>query len=540
MKQYNLKLDSKVISKKTKKRPKKTKKENILVDVLPPKEEFVPSHYQKAIFDFAKNGEGNALIEACAGGSKTTVLVELSKLIPQSQSSIFLAFNKHIAEHLTTRIPSNVPAKTFHSLCYGALANYYGCQLKVESNKNYKILKTILKDDGFKLYEQGASRLSSLAKNHGVGILIPDTKETWLNLIAYHGITEKEYPDLSESDYVELSRMLFKKSLEKYEESIDFDDMIYLCLLHPVEFKKYDWILVDESQDVSGCQIEIIKKIVGVKSRVFFVGDSKQSIYSFRGADVNSMDILGKHFSCTKLPLSISYRCPKSVVKLAQRLVPDIEWRDGAPEGKVDWIREFDAHIFNPTDMILCRNTKPLIQLAYNLISENVGCHILGKDIGNSLVKIVEKSKVETIAELIPKLQNSFDRLVDKNVRNNVQSSIAEDNLACVIFLAKRLNGKSVKDLVAAINKMFDDSRTGILTLSTVHKAKGLEFDRVFILDRKRYMPSKRATLPHQIQQEKNIEYVAITRAKKELYFISSAGFVTGFREDDDTFEDAE
>lgn len=539
MTQYDLKLDSSPPTKKSKK-TRKVKKNIIPANPIETKEAFVPSHYQAAIFEFAKNGQGNCLIEACAGGSKTTVLVELSKLIPQNESSIFLAFNKHIADHLSTRIPPTVQAKTFHGLCYGALANYYGGQLKVDKQKNYKILKSILKDDGFKLYEQGASKLSSLAKNHGVGILLPDTEKTWFNLIEHHGIGEKEYPGLTEKDYIELSRILFKKSLEAHEESIDFDDMIYLCLLYPVEFKQYKWILVDESQDVSSCQIEIIKKIVSANSRIWFSGDKNQSIYGFRGADVNSMDNLSKHFNCTELPLSISYRCPKSVVRLAQKLVPSIEYRDNAPEGIVDWVRNFDARIFRPDDMILCRNTKPLVQLAYNLISDNVGCHILGKDIGNSLIKIIEKVKVETTKELIPKLQKSFDRLVDKNIKNNVKSSLAEDNLACAIFLAKRLDGKPVKDLASMIYKLFDDSRTGILTLSTVHKAKGLEFDRVFILDKKRYMPSKQAVLPHQIQQEKNIEYVAITRAKKELYFISSAGYTTGFREDDDVFDDVE
>jgi len=79
--------------------------------------------------------------------------------------------------------------------------------------------------------------------------------------------------------------------------------------------------------------------------------------------------------------------------------------------------------------------------------------------------------------------------------------------------------------LAANIDALFSDNRDGsVLTLATVHKSKGLEWDRVFILDPK-LMPSKYARQQWQLDQETNIHYVAITRARQELYYIDSEGF---------------
>ena len=81
---------------------------------------FIPSEYQEKIFDFIKNGSGNAVINAKAGSGKTSTIVESIHLIPQKEKVLFVAFNKAIEQELSKRLQSysNAMIRTYHSLGY--------------------------------------------------------------------------------------------------------------------------------------------------------------------------------------------------------------------------------------------------------------------------------------------------------------------------------------------------------------------------------------------------------------------------------------
>lgn len=193
-----------------------------------------------------------------------------------------------------------------------------------------------------------------------------------------------------------------------------------------------------------------------------------------------------------------------------------------APLGSVTTLPFFSPDDFSPSDAILCRNTAPLITLAFGFIQRGVGVHVLGREIGANLVALIRACKTDDIVELETKLISRRSREVAKARATGSESSVTaiEDKYDCLnIFLQ---NADDVDDLCAAVLSLFDDSARGLLTLSTIHKAKGLEWDRVFRLDFHTLLPSKWATQEWQQKQERNLQYVCSTRSKLHIVDIES------------------
>ena len=249
------------------------------------------------------------------------------------------------------------------------------------------------------------------------------------------------------------------------------------------------------------------------------------SIYGFRGCLSNSMNLLKERFGCHSLPLSVSYRCPKSIVKKAQEYVSHIQSHESAVEGLVkEDVGSWPLKQFLPTDAILCRNTRPLIEVAFLLIRNKVSCRVLGRDIGQGLVKLVKKMKAFNVLDLTKKLANYRSKEAQKLIAQGKEDKLAslDDKLDTLsVFMEEVGIDAPVSELISAIEALFSDDSMGRLTLSTIHKFKGLEADRVFILD-KFLMPSPYARQQWQKEQESNLAYVAITRSKGELYYVTS------------------
>jgi superfamily I DNA/RNA helicase len=251
------------------------------------------------------------------------------------------------------------------------------------------------------------------------------------------------------------------------------------------------------------------------------VGDPRQAIYGFRGADSDSLNNIAKTFNCVNLPLSISYRCPKAVVREAQTIVSHIEASETAPEGLVQNLGLMVPTLFKVNDMVVCRNTAPLVQLAYSLISNKIPAKVMGRDIGEGLVSLVKKLRAKSIMELSTKLYNWKARESERLLKDDPEANLSkiEDKFECLNCFIEFSGAETVDQLIRAIQTMFGEESAGTVLLSTIHKAKGLEAKRVFILDAWR-MPSPYARKPHQREQEMNLLYVAITRAQQELYYV--------------------
>ncbi len=205
-----------------------------------------------------------------------------------------------------------------------------------------------------------------------------------------------------------------------------------------------------------------------------------------------------------------------------------IEAHESNIEGSVERVGQYTAEHFVRGSIILCRNTAPLVAFAYGLLRRDVPCKILGRDIGAQLMTIVKKLRAANLDDLLDKLNTWCSREVDRALKDDRNPDRIYDQRDCLQFFVDSLDEESrtVDSLLAKIELMFTDEANGAsssrVTLSTVHKAKGLEFPTVFILDFSKYMPSRFAKKDWQMVQETNLIYVAITRAMEKLVYINS------------------
>ena len=493
--------------------------------------EIRPSVYQQAIYDAVTSSSSNLVIEAVAGSGKTTTIVRAVELLPETTTALFLAFNKSIATELKGRMPANAEASTFHSLAFRALVKRV--KFQTDDRKVWGLLRTAC-DLGFctpKEYDDygvGVVSLVAKAKHTGVGVLIDDTLDAWSAMIAHYGIS---FDSDDEPFAIWLARIVLAANNHPVNHSVlDFDDYLYYLVLFKVALPTYDVVFVDEAQDTNAIQREILRRLVGKAGRLIAVGDTHQAIYGFRGASHDAMALITAEFHAQTLPLSVSYRCSRAVVESVQQYVPTIVAAPNAIVGNVDdW---FDMHLndfsaTNADDVVLCRNTAPLITLAYALLRNHVGVRVLGRDIGQGLVNLINKMKAQDLDTLITKLEayraKEVTKLLAKEredaaqaVEDKVESIYAaNDSYALTLNVHGTIDG-----LIAHIMQLFNQQH-GVLTLSTVHKAKGMEWRTVYLLD-KQLMPSKYARKEWQFRQEQNIIYVAHTRAKESLYYIDS------------------
>jgi DNA helicase-2/ATP-dependent DNA helicase PcrA len=474
------------------------------------------STFQTSIFAFVESGRGNAIVEAVAGSGKSTTIIESMKLV--RGSSIFLAFNKAIATELAAK---GVNAKTFHALTFGAVMRHMGANGPT-IDKLRQLCRENMSSYDMKLYGGFAQKLVGLAKQQGVGIqgMTPDTMDTYMGICTHHDLE----PDSEAADFtkaLEYAQLLLQWSNES--DMVDFDDMLYLAVKHKLRLATFDFVFVDEAQDTNMIQRELLRMIMRQSSRMIAVGDPAQAIYGFRGADAQSLASIAKEFNAITLPLSISYRCPTSVVKYAQQWVSHIQAAPNAPEGLVAHHDEnWDPTMFLPDDLVICRKSAPLLTLAFRCIRHNIPVQILGKEIGDGLKSLIKKMNAKNLEQLTLKLTEYMGREVKKARAADDEKKIEAitDKVGCIIFMIDGLreDRQSISFLEQGIDYLFKD-KTKCVKLCTLHKAKGLEADRVFWLNRSE-CPSQWARRDWQRVEEINLCYVATTRAKRELHCI--------------------
>lgn len=361
---------------------------------------------------------------------------------------------------------------------------------------------------------------------------------------------------------VELARRVLAASIEASREVVDFDDMLYMPVVAGAAFEQQDVVFLDEAQDVSGIQMEMVRRMVTGYSpvadpdtplagqmwsgdprhesfgRVIAVGDRHQSCYGFRGAGTDGMDQIKRLFGCVELPLSVTYRCPRSVVRHSQQWVRHLEWCDAAEEGIVAGVEEpceWELEAYRPGDAILCRINRPLVGMAFALIRRRIAAKVLGRDIGQGLVKLAEKLGKTVVETSEEGFSAAFSRRLDNyrrkeserlSRRRQDRATLASmhDRLDTLQVFVDQPDATDLRTLVRSIEELFGDNGQlrECVTLATVHKAKGQEWDRVFIVDAARWMPGPWATQAWEQEQERNIMYVAATRARRELRYVKS------------------
>lgn len=474
-------------------------------------------------YGFTLDGNGRFLLGDFTITHNTTTIVEAVKLLPKDKSIMFLAFNKHIQEELKTKLPEHVRCYTTYGLGTAAIKRKYGDKIQFDE---FKVDKIILKKsknwdlhDEFKTDEEIVYYLDNVKKLVNLCRLTLTIKPEFI-------------PYLCERYYIPINKTKdFKRVLKVLDDSttdrttFDYTDMIYFPAIdNGIWMFPQDYVFVDEVQDLNRCQIKIIEKVLKKDKtsgkyigRLICVGDFFQGIYGFNAADEKSFEWLEKFPNTKTLPLSTSFRCSKNVILKAQEIVPDIKALPDAPDGVVR-----DGNVLEEAqsgDFVLCRTTMPLVKLFFEFLTQHRKAIIKGWDIGLHLIELI--GKINSIDKLINFWESELAKykkdLKSEGVLNPNEHSgytALEDKVMTLLFLAKL--SSSITDLKNKIGLIFTDEIQGIC-LSTVHKVKGLEANRVFII-RPDLLPMKN-TKSWQYIQEKNLEYVAYTRARLELIF---------------------
>lgn len=473
------------------------------------------SAYQLAVFREIQDGRGHVVVEAVPGSGKTTTTMEGVNYVPPGKSVLIVAFNKSIATELQSRAPRGVDVSTLHSFGLRALTKKFG-RLQVVTTKVSDLLRARFGDER-ETWElrRNVEKLISLAK----GCLVSEAAGMDV-LIDQFGLDFGTTEDRIRAIEGALAVMEQCKNVED-TGTIDFDDMVWLPVVLKVKPWLYDYVFVDETQDLNAAQIELALMACRKGGRIVAVGDPNQAIYAFRGADSQAIPNIIRRLKAKVMPLSVCYRCASSIVAKAKTLVPVIEPFSGAEEGEVVETDDFTMQRqAGPGDFILSRTNAPLISLCLSFLSQGRRANIQGRDIGTSLTAFVKKSQCSmTSRDGVTSFLAFVDRWrtdeITRLAAKGRDTQAVEDKAACLETLCEGV--ESLQYVVARIESLFSDGDdANRIILSTTHKAKGLERDRVWVLS-DTYM--KRAG-----QEEINLAYVAWTRARKQLFLVSGVG----------------
>lgn len=477
-----------------------------------------------AWFGFTVDGDNRYLLgdfTITHNSGKTFTLCKLAEMTPPIKSSIFLAFNKSIAEELGQRLPRTVKAQTLHSCALSSLCKAFSLNFSLSDSKNFNLAKEKMNFKGVHSKRipgmiMKICRLYDLMRFN----LVQDDVEAIISLGERYG---EEADENLAKRAIEL-RMLNKKIADNYflkggsgKLPMDFTDMLYYATqyVHRDDFKQYNVVMLDECQDISPLQFEVVKMCKTPRGRLIAVGDEKQSIYSFMGSNLDSLQAIKNAPNTVTLPLSMTYRCAQDIVAEACKVFPDgIVAAPGAVKGFVGDGTFKDAQ---EGDFILCRNNAPLVDAFITLLRQGKKCTILGKEFGDELVSLIDS--VEDVWGLEQVLENMISKLQKKGVKSPTKCEAYDKlNEKVNVLLSLYEYFGDLETVRSRIYDIFVENASRGITLSTIHKSKGLEADRIFFLQPE-LLPSKYATTELALYAEKCLQFVAITRARKSLIY---------------------
>ena len=483
------------------------------------------SPQQEAVISEFSAGGQHFVVVARAGSGKTTILLKGMSVAPEGKRLV-CAFSKIIADELNMRVQrdslGNIEARTLHAIGYQFVRQFWqGVRPSFNSERADKLAEAVC---GAKAPDAIKKIVSKL---HTKGREMAPHAEKLGDLVDIMAQFELE-PDAEwegrgfDAAYVEqkaLDCMEMAAAHKPLDGTIDGSDMIFLPIrngwLHPI----WDVVAVDEAQDMTTAQLEIAQGCCS--GRIVVIGDPCQAIFGFRGADSNSLYRLKAELNAKELPLTVTYRCGKRIVAEAQRYVPDFTAGDDNPEGAVEHMRMSQLMpAVEPGDFVLSRINAPLVSIAMSLLKRGTRTVIAGRDVGKGLQGLITKFKAKSIPDLMAKISTWEQRETDRVIkRYQLRPAVLEQRTEAIRDQADMLTSLaegagSVYDVVNNITTLFADKSAGaVVTCSSVHRAKGLEANRVFVLA---------DTLRADKQEEVNITYVAITRAKKVLTYVAA------------------
>ncbi len=556
---------------------------------------FKPSTYQQDILDFfLNNPQSNMLVNALAGSGKSTTACMLSE--HSKTSDLYIAFNASVVEEFKKKIKNpKTKVMTMHSLAYsimlynveqeskdsGEKPKGFGSQrskrtVSLDNFKPHKILdeeitkrygryiefakRVFLKDNYVNLYNLCRLTLTDMSSNKDVSRLIDDHV-----LFLYYGDEGYSAPDISE--ITSTLKILDTKSRQQFETQgvIDFTDMLWITF-NKLKYDNWEvpyWALYtniycDEVQDFSNIQLNFLKFIKRTKGRYVFIGDFHQAIYNFAGANAQAFNQIPKMFAPVEtFDLPICYRCAKSHLSRVNREygIPILPC-DDAPMGFVKTIdKNKISEYAKAGDMVISRKNKWIAEVVLDLARNGTPIFIEDKDMVAAIKRQILSSKctsVGTLEKFLQKVISNYNKKLFEIVSKNVcEGGHEEERLEAVAetnskidntsFLLEILEGyfenhassDSISKFSNFIDKLLNTTPSpNCVRLCSIHKAKGLEATNVFVLNEAKINYDFRNSKEQNIQ-EKNLSYIATTRAKEGLYLVKEPSKTTTTRKTD-------
>lgn len=543
---------------------------------------FKPSTYQQDILDFfLNNPQSNMLVNALAGSGKSTTACMLSE--HSKTSDLYIAFNASVVEEFKKKIKNpKTKVMTMHSLAYsimlynveqeskdsGEKPKGFGSQrskrtVSLDNFKPHKILdeeitkrygryiefakRVFLKDNYVNLYNLCRLTLTDMSSNKDVSRLIDDHV-----LFLYYGDEGYSAPDISE--ITSTLKILDTKSRQQFETQgvIDFTDMLWITF-NKLKYDNWEvpyWALYtniycDEVQDFSNIQLNFLKFIKRTKGRYVFIGDFHQAIYNFAGANAQAFNQIPKMFAPVEtFDLPICYRCAKSHLSRVNREygIPILPC-DDAPLGFVKTIDKNKIPEYAKAgDMVISRKNKWIAEVVLDLARNGTPIFIEDKEMVVVIKRQILSSKctsVGTLKKFLQKVISNYNKklfeIVSKNVREGgheeehleavTETNSKIDNTSFLLeilegYLEHHASSDSVSKFSNFIDKLLNTTPSpSCVRLCSIHKAKGLEATNVFVLNEAKINYDFRNSKEQNVQ-EKNLSYIATTRAKEGLYLV--------------------
>lgn len=586
--------------------------------------------FSKAQTEAVTHGKGPCLVLAGPGSGKTLTIVNRMKYLIEEQKVrpeeiLVITFTKYAATEMKSRFINLMGSKklpvtvgTFHGIYYGILkwAYRFGPQNILSEEEKYQLIRHVV--------------------NQQENIEIFDEEDFLQEIATEIGKIKNNRLDIETYKSTKCNAGAFRDIYRQYEEErkkarkIDFDDMLVLCYelfsaradILKMWQEKFQYILIDEFQDINQVQYDVIKMLSAPQNNLFAVGDDDQSIYGFRGADAKLMFQFKKDFPGAKqILLDINYRSTSNIVENALKVIGHNEVRfdkairadkqagaslhvqevrDPVEEGSyiLDEIQERIRSGVKPEEIaVLFRihtDARPLVegllerQIPFQMREHmpNIYNHFIAKDIRTYFKMALGSRERQDFLQIMnrPKRYIGRDSLSGRNVsfedlrRFYCDKEWMQDRVdqfewdlkmlvkmapyAAIQYLRKRIGyddflreyAKERKinagDLFEVMAELEEAARpyatleewfthveeyTNTLKLRekkkelnhegvrlmTMHAAKGLEFDTVYIIEANEgQVPYKKALKEQGIEEERRLFYVAMTRAKELLKIV--------------------
>ncbi len=464
----------------------------------------------------------NLVVRARAGTGKTTTIIEGVNRAPE-RAILLAAFNKSIAVELQKRLNNpRCEAKTLHGLGCKYVMQNWKPQIVDDGSRADGLTTKVCPDDAPRAILRLVTQLHNKAREITPFTAIKGRPSDLVDLaIRFDLVPDDEYEPqgYNLNRVCELAFAAMKLAMER-TKIIDFSDMIFLPLVHNWVRPWAQLVVVDEAQDMTAAQLELAIRSCTKTGRICVVGDDRQAIYGFRGADSDSLDRLKRRLDARELGLTTTYRCATNIVNLARHIVPDFRAAPGAPAGE---IANCDLDKLLSTaregDFILSRTNAPLVRVCMALLKQGRRARIKGRDIGKGVAALIRKLSSSNIPDLLEALNGHVQREVERAMKlpENAQEEriqFISDQAEIIRELSEGCVG--IADLQARVTDLFsDDAERQAIMCSSVHKAKGLEASTAFLLE---------GTFRKGHREEDNLRYVAITRAKTRMVWVSGFG----------------